>query len=342
MDWNTRIVHNRKKIARSLYPCGIEAVLSNESALEYWRLHRDEKINDNSRLRRSSAPISLPHHPDTSIYDAVLSGLTEPFIIIIGSQFARRKTTIFRPRVYTGATPDGCFISIGGGLAVSSPQFCFFQMAAELSLIKLIELGFELCGAYSLPVPVEGDALYDHTPLTGTQALKAFTARMEGVKGKKNALRALRYIANGSGSPMETKLVMLLTLPHQLGGFALPMPVLNKRINLSKADKQRLRISRKAYFKCDLLWPDEGVAVEYDSDAHHSDANRLAADSERRFDLNVIGIDPVTVTRKQLMNPVTFERIARQISKKMGRRWRPNTDIARKAEYELRRQLQLL
>jgi len=318
------------------------AVLSNESALEYWRLHRDEKINDNSRLRRSSAPTSLPHHLDLSICGLVLSGLTEPFNIIIGNQLARRKTAFFRMRVYTGATPDGCFISIGGGLAISSPQFCFFQMAAELSLIKLIELGFELCGSYSLPVPAEGDALYDHTPLTSTQALKAFTARMEGVKGKKNAFRALRYIVSGSGSPMETKLVMLLTLPHHLGGFALPMPVLNKRLNLSKADKQRLRISEKAYFKCDLLWPDEGIAVEYDSDAHHSDVNRLAADSERRFDLNVIGIYTVTVTRKQLMNPVAFERIARQISKKIGRRWKQKTDIARNAEYELRRQLQLL
>ena len=360
MHFNTITAHNRKKDAKTTCPCGIEIILCNKSALEYWRMHRNIKINDNLRLRRNGPPAVCPNQSD--IYNMLPSGLTVPINIIIGNQRARRRSTIFQPRVYTGPTPDGCFINVGDGIAVSSPQFCFFQMASDLPLIKLIELGFELCGAYSLPVKDEpglmddgvfqsengqdtetaGETTYNYPPLSSTKAINGFVTRMVDVGGQKNASRALRFIANGAASPMETKLVMLLTLPHRLGGFGLPMPELNKRIDPSKADRQGLRLSEKAYFKCDLFWKEKAIAVEYDSDLFHTNEKSIHADSERRFDLDVIGIDPITVTGKQVRDPVALERIARQIAKKLGIRWQHKSEKSLEAEYELRRLLMLL
>ena len=33
---------------------------------------------------------------------------------------------------------------------MSAPEFCFLQMAGCLSLVQLIQLGFELCGTYAV------------------------------------------------------------------------------------------------------------------------------------------------------------------------------------------------
>ncbi|MCL1895345.1 MAG: hypothetical protein FWG03_02225 [Clostridiales bacterium] len=125
-------------------------------------------------------------------------------------------------------------MNAGNGLMVSSPEFCFLQMAGQLTLAKLIELGYELCGVYSMPnaddknVPERG--FYNRQPLTSIKKLKAFLDSMPGVKGRKKAMRALRYLRDGSASPMETKLAILLTLPYMLGGYGFSLPEMNKRI----------------------------------------------------------------------------------------------------------------
>jgi len=255
-------------------------------------------------------------------------------------------------------------------MAVSSPQLCFFQMAAELSLVKLIELGCELCGAYSLPAisghgngDVSGrekadggrentqgqeygqtsdDAsitLYGLPQLTNTKALKALTARMAGVYGQKNAARALRYIADGSASPMETILFLFLTLPHKIGGYGLPIPELNMRIDLGKLTRQGLQRADKAHYKCDLFWPDANVAIEYDSDQYHTGADRIANDSKRRFDLDALGIDVITVTKSQIRNAEEFDDMGKRIAKKLGKRLRYTNPDFLKARRELRRSL---
>jgi len=225
-------------------------------------------------------------------------------------------------------------------------------MADKLPLVKLIELGYELCGSYSLPTKrkhlesfsmgnhqgqkTSDNNLYGHPQLTSSKALKAFVANLEGIRGQKKACRALRYIVDGSASPMETILVMMLTLPHQLGGYGLPAPVLNKRINRGRSSKQRLDT---AYYLCDLYWPAANLAVEYDSDLYHTGADRLTADSMKRFDFSMLGIDLITVASKQIRNAVTFEDLAKLIARKLGKRLRYNDSQFFDAHNELRNQL---
>lgn len=288
------------------------------------------------------------------------------------------KSSIVSPRVYTGLTPDGCFVKIGDGMAVSAPAFCFFQMAAVLPLVKLIQLGLELCGTYSLPandehrerlrIVSERDAgkepalrpgidlskshvrdkgkdtnpgvafqgFVSRPALTSVKELKAFTVRMKGTRGQKNASRALRYMADGSASPMETILFMMLTLPYGLGGYRLPVPELNKRIDPGKAVKLS---SGKAYLICDLFWSKANLAIEYDSYLHHAGADRIEDDSIRRHDLDVLGIEPVTVTGKQIRDAAMFEKLAKQIAKKTGKRFQYENPKFMKAQRELRRMI---
>jgi len=287
-----------------------------------------------------------PEPPDASeLVHIYAQGLTLPLDVAVKVPNARRASKIARPHVISSNISEGCFLDAGNGLFVSSPELCFIQMARELSLIKLIELGFELCGSYSLPVLSAGvaesgdlgNALKKHPPLTNHRKLTAFTARNRGERGAGRAARALRYIADGSASPMETILVMLLTLPYKLGGYCLPMPEMNARIRPAKSAKKS---ASKSYYSCDLFWPDLNVAAEYDSDAHHTGAERIASDSKRRNTLASIGIVVITVTKQQIKSVVETEKAASLLASNMGKRLRNNENPKfLGARHELRRLL---
>jgi len=214
-------------------------------------------------------------------------------------------------------------------------------MAAKYTLAKLIALAFEICGSYSLPGSAstggdQGDSvqtMYDLPPLTSKKKLTAFSARMEGWVGHKQALKALRFIADDSASPMETVLVMLLTLPYRYGGYGLPMPELNGRIYPKKSLSQ---FAGKSFYRGDLLWRDAGVVAEYNSDAEHASPNRIAMDAIRRNDLSLCGIFEVTVTKRQIKSMELFDKVARQIAVKISKDLRYREPEFSKARLELR------
>jgi len=214
-------------------------------------------------------------------------------------------------------------------------------MAAEYPLAKLIALGLEICGSYSLPPkPSAGadkneteKALYNMPQLSSQKKLKAFISRMKGWVGQKQALKALRYIADSSASPMETALFILLTLPYRYGGYGFPSPELNGRIDPEKGAK---RFVGREYYRGDLLWRKAGVVAEYNSDAEHTGPEKIASDAIRRGDLDLCGIYEVTVTKRQLYNSELLENAAVQISKKIGRQLRYKDPGFSKARHELR------
>jgi len=345
--------------------------ICHQSALEYWRRRR--KLPESSADRRYR--VALPNKPLEIELQALPSGLSKPepqtipnklskpkpqtipnklskhepkgfqglsspVHIMIGAQEARRVSRGVKQHVFSSETPVGCFINVGGGLMVSSPEFCFLQMAERLKLFRLIELGYELCGAYS--IPVSGDqnvperGFYNREPLTSINKLNAFLDGMPGAKGRQKAMRALRYMCDGSASPMETILAMFLTLPYNMGGFRFELPELNKRIVLTKTARKYFN---KEYYVCDLFWSNKKIAVEYDSDQQHTGSDRIASDSKRRNVLDSSGIRVVSVTKQQLYSGAELERAARTIAKHMGRRLRIKESNFYAAHNELREQL---
>jgi len=294
----------------------MKVCIGYQSALEYWRIRR--ALPDNSVLRKQN--IILPEKPPAT-EQVKLSGLKLPLHIIMSNHANRWASKTMKQHVFSGDTPVGYFIGAENGLEVSSPEFCFLQMAGQLPLAELIELGYELCGTYS--IPIDGDSnvpargFYQRQPLTSIKKISAFAARLPGFKGQKNATCALRYILEDSASPMETKLAILLTLPYKSGGFGFPKPKLNAHITPSKTEG---RSSSKTFYTCDLLWQDHDLAVEYDSDQFHTGSTHIADDSKKRNALALMGITVITVTTQQLYNSSEFEKVARILAKCMGRR----------------------
>ena len=247
--------------------------------------------------------------------------LSAPLHAILSRSSTNRLPFEIKLHVFKGETPTGCFVDTNDGYVVSSPEFCFLQLASLLPLTRIIQLGYELCGKYSIPIRRDSNMLkkgyYDREPLTSVKALQAFLERMSGAKGHQMALRALRYILDGSASPMETKLAMLLTLPYKMGGYSLNSPELNYRIVPTKAARQS---GSKSYYCCDLFWPDYNLAAEYDSDFYHDNSKSITKDAKKRNVLSVMRINVITVTREQVYDRGDLENVAKALARHLGKR----------------------
>ena len=89
-------------------------------------------------------------------------------------------------------------------------------------------------------------------PLTTVARLERFLEQptLKGARGRAVARRALRHVAEGSRSPMETAMAMLLCLPPRMGGYGFPLPRLNKAVAMQRYLRS---IPAKRRYVCDLL-----------------------------------------------------------------------------------------
>lgn len=174
------------------------------------------------------------------------------------------------------------------GIMVASPELMFLQLACRLDTHRLILLGLQLCS---------------HSPgnaseaITTKQKIEDFLSKTPGHRGHRKALRAVRYIENGSASVMESITYMILTLPHALGGYGLDGAVFNHEIKLK--DEAAKRLGQKRCFM-DLYYKHAKLAVEYDSFAFHNSPSEQGKDAMRSAILERQKIDVMHLSTIQL------------------------------------------
>ncbi len=176
----------------------------------------------------------------------------------------------------------------------------FLQVAHDYSIHELIYLGLQIC-SYR-----EGDR-----PRCTVEELRTCAEELRGHRGRRKALRAIRYLENNSRSPMESILYMFLRLPNALGGCGFHEIVLNEQIVLDGGSK--------TYF-ADLYVPSCKLDIEYDSEEHHSSAKAQTRDRERAAHLEAEGYRVVSVGYSQLTDLKAFRNLARQLSRLIGKR----------------------
>ena len=295
-------------------------IVSHQSALEYWRR---ESITDTLAWKklRATKPHALPR--DTKeLQINEFWGLAIPLHVLVGSDNARKTTRNLHCHISIGTFPSGSFVMTQSGMIVSSPELCFLQMAGEVPFIDLIKLGYEFCGSYRMDERSASKKVsFGVMPLTNIKKLSAYLDKATRMYGRMDAMRALRFILEGSASPMETILAMLLTLPYKLGGYGFPKPQLNYRVEVSdKVTSSKFKTTSRPAFYCDLYWPDKKIAVEYDSDEYHLGALRIEKDAIRRNALESAGVRMVTVSRRQLTDAPKMREISEALSRLLDKR----------------------
>ncbi len=231
--------------------------------------------------------------------------------------------------------PAGSFRRIQEGLYVASPEAVFLQMASPLSVAQLTLLAYELCGSYSTD-PLSSRGFRQRNPLTSIEAIVRYLDNSKGIKGVKKARRAIEFARNGSASPMESIIALLLCLPCSMGGYGIPLPVLNERVEI---DSRVKGLTDRKFFKCDLFWPQARLALEYDSELEHTAAERIFNDAKKRNVLEAMGYRVLTVTKPQVYDAREFEQIATLISKRLKRYKKSAQSMALSRRHILRQEI---
>ncbi|WP_294418093.1 hypothetical protein [uncultured Senegalimassilia sp.] len=250
---------------------------------------------------------------------------------MITDKHARTESASVVTHLRTAALPPSSLVRIGQGYAAASPELAFTQMAKRLSLTQLVTLGFELCGTYASFGQKETS--YHAIPLTNVAKLSGFIEKSGSFQGKQAARHAMRHIIDGSASPRETQLAMMLALPYRLGGYGLPNPRLNYAVRPPK------HLGAKRRYILDLYWPELKLDVEYDSDAFHAHEEKMLLDGRRRAALEAMGITSVNVASGQVRNSGAFNELAKQLAVLANHRLRYKDPDFTKAHLKLRDEL---
>lgn len=253
--------------------------------------------------------------------------------ILVSSQSSRSKSTKTITHVCANNAVATIALAKPRGIFIPNLGFLFVQLAQCAPFLTLIEIGYELCGSYTL-LPDES-TFVQCEPATNHNHLAKEIRAFRGMRGREIATRALRFIADNSASPMETKLTMFLCLKRTMGGYGLPFPKLNFPIEPTSAAR---KAAHKQRYVLDLYWPKRKIDVEYDSDSYHASSEGIASDAQRRNALQLMDVTVITVTRGQLYNAASFDRTARIIAASIGvrlpktsRRWISQNQMLRYA-----------
>lgn len=234
--------------------------------------------------------------------------------LLVSSSAGRRNSLAKHCHVWSTPLPIGSLACIAPNVYVVTPEFLLLQMAPALPLAAFLTLLYELCGSYAT-AHWGSEAFNRCQPLTATRILKAFVSRTERAKGIKNLRRVLPHLADGSGSAMETAIVLLLCTPVHGGGYGLPLPRLNSRVAISP---QASDTGAAHSLYPDLFWPSHKVALEYDGQVFHSGAEAAHRDYRRANELQAQGISLEVLTKRETFDANLFDIAARKLARRLG------------------------
>lgn len=308
--------------------------ISHTSALEC--LRADIVPRGRSLSRAKPSPENIPTYSLVSALDFTAFGIEAlPVHLAVSNASSRGYSQSVTCHIWQGPRSARSFGVVGEDLYASGAEACFLQLATMLPPIELAQVGCEFCGTYALDSH-DPHGFRKRKPLTSIRALERYLSKAEGIHGIKSARQALRFVVEGSASPMETIVTLLLCLPNVYGGYGLEPPSLNHSIPMP--DEVRAATGRKQCI-CDLFWPEARLAVEYESDQWHAGPEHIARDSKRRTALELAGVMVVTVTRAQIYDARALNETAHVLANRMEKRLRIQCSNWLSKRFELRARL---
>lgn len=192
-------------------------------------------------------------------------------------------------------------------------------------LVAATVVACEFAGTYRLAAG-EKNVNYRAPRLLSAERLASAAGEVGTMQGTSRARRVCELMLEGSASPMETVLGLMLTLPVDFGGFGLEKPQLNHPIDVSE---QRGSLSDWDVVTPDFLWAGRGVALEYDSVRFHvaRGATQLERDAVRANTLAALGYRVFRATAQTLGTLPGLALLARQLAHALGTELEPTTPL---------------
>lgn len=218
------------------------------------------------------------------------------------------------------------------GLYLISPELTYLRMAPFKSVTQLAQIAMNLCARYYIDIAT--GAICNRTAfLTTPDKLQAYCQAHANTRSSQKAMKALQWVYPNSGSPTETIVQLLLTLPQVRGGFALPFTHMNFDVRVG----QLACITEQSAYSIDCVNPIKRIGVEYDGRESHPDSSH---DKRRRIELKALGWDIFPLEYDTLGNPDRMTKFAHVVAKCMD--IRPRRSYAWSSKYlKLRKELGL-
>lgn len=293
--------------------------LAHQSAFQYWAYHEVHETH-----KTSCSPAHKDAPSATLLEDAsrfIIRQWGEVHVAVADDR-SKRKIPNAQLHVRKVPYPSGSFYRIAPDVYVASPELCFLQAAQVLELVPLILYGFELCGTYARTGNL-AHTRYQRQPLTSASKIKAYLAKSKGAAGIKRAQRASEYLVDGSASPRESMLTMMMSLPRLLGGFGMPKPQLNYAIKTNMLDPRKS--GELLTLHGDIVWPKAHIIVEYDG-PQHGQLDNHSLDKQRDHLLLDAGFETIRFTDDRIKKPEEIARLAATINKRAQLR-RPKSSL---------------
>lgn len=298
----------------------MKLILTHHSALEFYRHTKLKPAG--MRTFDTESNSDEPYSYESALHQLDRCGcgyLSLPVHLLATRPSERHRSSYVSWHTHQGTLPKGSILHIADNVAVESPELCLTRLATSLSRAKLIRTAFELCGTYALRPDLEEGFAKRPWACTSVNSLRTYINSCGTMPGKAEVTRTLAYLSEGSASPMETITSMLFFLPNRMGGQAIPGGKLNYVV---PANDYVHSLTGKSFLKCDILWPESRLCVEYDSDQRHTGSDRITQDASRRAALSYLGFEVISITRQHVLNIATFNDIALLLAKRLGKRRR--------------------
>lgn len=254
--------------------------------------------------------------------------LSRPVHLLVTEHRLQRSSASVASHLWAPPHPPGTFARLSKSVYMLGPAACLVQMASGMSDVELLTDLYKACGTYR----TFGGELFERRPLQRRERLLAYVDSVRGRRGIRR-LRALgAYVLEGSASPLETKAALTLVLPESMGGYGLPLPVLNRRVLVGACGRGEVR-------RPDMLWPERRVVVEVLGERFHGSPSRIGPDAARKTHLQKAGYAVFDLTAHQLGSRVEMDAFVTVLRDQLDLgSWRPVVGWAERNE-ALRRQL---
>lgn len=261
----------------------------------------------------------------------------------------RLTSTLVKQHLWTKDMPAGAILDTPFDVSVTSPLLTLLMLSTHLDPIRTALLIYEFTGSFSFYSPNKAleAAIFQSINKSEFEKLdswKCFTSTQgkttdlwtrpsllefddilhilntgEGMRGRNQLEKAMRYVTGKVASPFEAKTSILIGTPRRMGGLGLAGFKNNFEIKLDNS-AQRICGLKKAYG--DIVWeetPDHPmVIVECQGEMAHNSREQAQADDDRALALESMGIEVIRLSYKQISDRACFDLLAQRLARALN------------------------
>ena len=292
------------------------------SALEYW-------LDGTNRYYYYSPKLHSIEKKFNFFIDEIFArnlakeyNLSLPLDIMVPVNHVRNRSSNYHFFSWINNLPSASFVKLKDRanhdeeVFIACPELCFIEAANLYSLPETIIIGCLLCAQF---VRDDSESTKQRTrkPVTSTRKISRYIKKLENFHGIKKARLAIKYVKDSCNSPMEISLAVIASLPICKGGYALSNFVMNKEVHLVKNFASEM--NRKV-LHCDMVWPENRFAVEYESNLTHLSKEQHEYDKKRSNALKASGYNIIYIVKNDTSSLSSLDNTFFKIRKALGLR----------------------